>query len=558
MSSAPKNNPNADKQLAILGGGLAGLSLAIQLKQQQPQLNIVVIERLKHPVAEAAHKVGESLVELASHYFSNVLGLEQHLEDKQLPKLGLRFFFRPDSRQLPGDRLRSTVELGARDFPHSPSYQLDRGIFENFLAETCQQLGVLFLDNTKVTNLEIGAKEKNHQVFIENLETRRRTNLECRWVVDACSRNSPIKRLLKLEKDSPHKVSAVWFRIACQLDVTEMNDSPEWRAGQEKSRWYSTNHFMGDGYWLWFIPLSSGSTSIGIVADNESHPLETYNTMAKAMAWLVENEPLAAAFIESKIDLLQDFRILRNFSHDCKNVFNKNRWFSTGEAGVFLDPFYSPGSDFIAISNTFICHLIDTDINDKTSFPTRCLMLDRFYLNLFRNTAGIYQDQYPLFGHPVVMPVKILWDIAVYWSFTAFVFIQGRFDETKSLFKLRDHFEEIGSMNEHLQPLFKHWADDEAPCANAIYIDPYEIAYLRDLNRALAESFSSEDAFERQFLNNIQRLKGLYQFICHTAYARCPDLEDRFAPSSILHEEPITNLDTSQFESLLSELTESD
>jgi flavin-dependent dehydrogenase len=552
------NNSDADKQLVILGGGLAGLSLAIQLKQRQPQLHIVVIERLKHPVAEAAHKVGESLVELSSHYFCNVLGLEQHLEEEQLPKLGLRFFFRPDSAQPPEERLLSTVELGARDFPHSPSYQLDRGIFENFLAERCQQLDILFLDDTRVTGLDIGAKEKNHQIFIENLETLERTNLECRWVVDACSRTSPIKRLLKLEKDSPHKVSAAWFRIACQLDITELNDSPEWHAGQEKSRWYSTNHFMGDGYWVWFIPLSSGSTSIGIVADNASHPLETYNTMVKAMAWLEQNESLLAAFIDSKIDLLQDFKVLRSFSHDCEKVFNKNRWFSTGEAGVFLDPFYSPGSDFIAISNTFICHLIDTDLNDKTSFPTRCLMLDRFYLNLFQNTAGIYQDQYPLFGHPVVMPVKILWDIAVYWSFTAFIFIQGRFDETNSLFRLRDHFEEIGSMTEHLQPLFKHWADHEPPHANAIYIDPCDIDYLSDLNQGLAQSFSSEDAFERQFLTNIQRLKGLYRFICRTAYARFPQLEDRLAPSRILNEEPATDLDTNQFESLLSDLTESD
>ena len=35
-----------------------------------------------------------------------------------------------------------------------------------------------------------------------------------------------------------------------------------------------------------------------------------------------------------------------------------------GEAGLFLDPFYSPGSDFIAIGNTYICDLIRRDQRD--------------------------------------------------------------------------------------------------------------------------------------------------------------------------------------------------
>ncbi len=34
------------------------------------------------------------------------------------------------------------------------------------------------------------------------------------------------------------------------------------------------------------------------------------------------------------------------------------RWSLVGEAGAFLDPFYSPGSDFIAISNTLTTDLV--------------------------------------------------------------------------------------------------------------------------------------------------------------------------------------------------------
>ena len=61
--------------VAILGGGLAGLTLALQLRQQQPDLSVAVIERRAHPVREAAHKVGESTVEIGAYYFADVLGL---------------------------------------------------------------------------------------------------------------------------------------------------------------------------------------------------------------------------------------------------------------------------------------------------------------------------------------------------------------------------------------------------------------------------------------------------------------------------------------------------
>ncbi len=66
---------------------------ALQCRQKLPDAKITVLEKRAHPVPEAAFKVGESTVEVAAHYFGDVLGLKQHILDDQLPKLGLRFFF---------------------------------------------------------------------------------------------------------------------------------------------------------------------------------------------------------------------------------------------------------------------------------------------------------------------------------------------------------------------------------------------------------------------------------------------------------------------------------
>ena len=99
-----------------MGGGLAGLTLALQIRQRLPDAAITVLERERHPVPVATHKVGESSVEIAAHYFDTVLGLREHLLSHQLKKFGFRFFFcdgRPD--------IDAVTELGASRFLSTPS-----------------------------------------------------------------------------------------------------------------------------------------------------------------------------------------------------------------------------------------------------------------------------------------------------------------------------------------------------------------------------------------------------------------------------------------------------
>ena len=75
----------------ILGGGLAGLTLSIQLKRKKPDIKILVLERRRESAPKSAHKVGESTVELASYYYREIIGVKDYLEKHELPKYGLRF-----------------------------------------------------------------------------------------------------------------------------------------------------------------------------------------------------------------------------------------------------------------------------------------------------------------------------------------------------------------------------------------------------------------------------------------------------------------------------------
>ena len=106
----------AHYDVVILGGGLAGLTLARQLRQERPSLRVLVLEKRTHPAPEAAHKVGESSVEIGAHYFGQVLGLDPHMADRQLPKFGIRYFFDDGQNR----DLRAPLRAGAAALPARP------------------------------------------------------------------------------------------------------------------------------------------------------------------------------------------------------------------------------------------------------------------------------------------------------------------------------------------------------------------------------------------------------------------------------------------------------
>ena len=94
----------------IPGGGLAGLTLGIQLKREDPNISILILESRDTEAATGAHKVGESTVELATHYFREVLDLKGYLEEFELPKQGLRFFFKTNNKA----EISNRVEFGTQ------------------------------------------------------------------------------------------------------------------------------------------------------------------------------------------------------------------------------------------------------------------------------------------------------------------------------------------------------------------------------------------------------------------------------------------------------------
>jgi hypothetical protein len=226
--------------------------------------------------------------------------------------------------------------------------------------------------------------------------------------------------------------------------------------------------------------------------------------------------------------VLQDFLFLRHFSYGCKQVFSSQRWALTGEAGLFLDPFYSPGSDFIAISNTYVCDLIEKE-RAGTSIAAHAEIYQQLYFSFYENTLTLYQDQYPIFGDPQVMPVKIAWDYAYYWALLAPLFFGRRQTELALLGRLKPAFTRGRALNLAMQLLLRDWGArnrDAMPARRGRLLDQYALDWCRQMNGALTEQLD-DDAFAARIAANVARMEWLAAEILAQAQAAHPQIDDQ-------------------------------
>ncbi|MEM1413593.1 MAG: tryptophan 7-halogenase [Myxococcota bacterium] len=446
----------------ICGGGLAGACMALQLRRELPDCRVTVVEPTTRPLPEACHKVGESSVEIGTHYLAEVLGLRAYLDAEHLPKNGLRFFTGPRDRRGVSER----TELGPSEKPIVPSYQMDRGKLENDLRARMVEAGVDLREGWVVREVALSETDDDHVVHVA--PSRRGQDagadavaLKARWVVDATGRRRLLQRQLGLVRPNGNTQNAAWFRVAGRVKVGQLVDGEDARwhgRDHDDSRWLSTVHLTGPGYWVWLIPLSTGFTSVGIVADADHHAPPSFGDEAAARAWLAAHEPALAARLEG--EAFADFKRLENYSYGSARCFSDARWACVGEAGLFVDPLYSPGSDFIALSNSMTIALIREDGERGAPDPRRVALFDDLYRTWADQLVRTLAGNGHILGEADVFGAKLWWDYYVYWSFMAPLFFRRAFDlPVERLEAFGDVGKRYDRLNERAQALFEAWAE---------------------------------------------------------------------------------------------------
>ncbi len=399
--------------VVVVGGAVAGASTATVLKRGNPALRILVVEKTEH----FDWKVGESTVEVSSYFLTRVLKLWTYLSREQLPKQAFRYWFFNDDVTC----LREASETGPTQLARTPSFQLDRAKLDEHILSVAREEGSEVWRPAKVTGWTLGEGAGPNTLTIEKSDGTTGT-VSCHWLVDATGRQAMLAR--KRGGVTPidtHPTAAIWVRYRNVKDmdgiaVAGTDPADPWHRALIAPRRAATNHFTGWGYWIWFIPLHDGEMSVGLVWDKRLVNPEGHTPLERLTRFLDTN-PLTREMIEGATAVEGDCRYYAHLPYFVDKFVGPG-WAQVGDAGGFLDPFYSPGLDQMSFSVWTRTRLILKDLGGAPAeemtkaYAEHNRQYDRYFKYFYES---IFRDKYYVMGDYDTMTIAFLLDTALYY-----------------------------------------------------------------------------------------------------------------------------------------------
>ena len=400
--------------VAIIGGALSGAATAVLLLQKNPALRVVIIERA--PAFE--RRVGESTIEISTFFLLRQLGLAEHLNERHYVKQGLRFYFSNDRTE----KFDECAELGGRFLTRVPAFMVDRAVLDEEVLARASALGaeVRRPAHTVRTELVPGGQQR---VTVRD-GVGRESILNARWVVDASGVRAALARQEGWHRQNEdHPTAAVWSRWTGvkHLDGPEMHAKyPEWTAKVYGMRHTATNHAMGEGWWAWFIPLKGGDVSVGVVYDQRYVTLPPGpSTGERLRSFLLNNSPFAREILADARPQEDDIHFRKNLPY-YSTTFAGDGFTLVGDAAGFIDPFYSPGMDWIAYTASASAELILAERAGEPDVAKRLGRHNHDFSRAYRRWfEAIYQNKYDYMGDFELYRIAFLFDLGLYYLFVA-------------------------------------------------------------------------------------------------------------------------------------------
>ena len=465
----------------ILGAGLAGLTLARQLLLARPEIDILMVDR-QAEVPNPKQKVGEATVQVSGYYYSRVLDMEEHLLQEHYLKYNLRFYWKS---QRGGDVWEDLSQSYIRKISNIATFQLDRNLFEEALLAKNRESPSFELANP-IAHLDVELAEEGPHAF--RFEAGGRT-VEGRagWVVDASGRNRFLARRQKLERPTPIKHGASFLWVDGLLDP-EKNctalDRKTIRTRKERSMlghfptFLATNHYCGEGYWFWEIPLH-GKTSLGLVYDSANVNSKDVATADKLVEWICREYPLYARDLPNRKILHHSG--FTSFALDSGQTISASGWALCGEACRFTDPLYSPGGDLISIYNTLIADAVLT--RDRKELEAKVRLYEPLARAVYEAYVPSYAVSYCTLGDQECFTLRYVWELTVYFAYYVFPFINDLHVDRHFLPGFLRRFGQLGPVNHGIHRLlaaYYRWKKEnvilEAP--EPVFFDFTEVGAL--------------------------------------------------------------------------------
>lgn len=402
------NNSQMSFDVIIIGGALAGSGTAIPLLREKPDLRVLIIEKS----TAMTRKVGEATVEISTYFLTHRLGLAQHLNHHHLNKQGLRFHFWNENAKTMSD----CSEVGGRYLSRVPSYLVDRAVLDEEVLRSAVEMGAKLWRPAVVQKVELcpGGQQKVTVRYQDRVE-----EVQARWVVDASGVAAIIARQEGWHRpNTEHPTTAAWSRWKGVKDW----DGPElakkfpcWAKAVYGMRGTATNHLMGDGWWAWMIALKGGDVSVGVVFDQRLVQFPEGGSVAQRVKDFLMQHPVGR-------ELMADAQWTDGDVHWRKNLpyytttYAGDGFSLVGDASAFMDPFYSPGMDWISFTTTCTVELILAQQRGEP-MAERVEKHNKTFVRSHRRWfEAVYKDKYEYFGDYQLLKLAFLMDLGMYYQ----------------------------------------------------------------------------------------------------------------------------------------------
>ncbi len=401
----------ASWDVIVVGGALSGSATATLLLRRNPRLRVLILER------DAAFKrrVGESTVEVSAWFLGRVLDLTEHLLEKHLVKQGLRFWF----HNARATTLDTCSETGPGYNVRLPGYQVDRAVLDEEVLSRAVAAGATLRRPVKVRAVTLSPGG------LQTIELESPAGpgpapapLQARWVIDASGFASVLARREGwLQPNHAHPTAAVWTRWTGvkNWDSRALAEKfPAWAARTKAVRYTATNHLVGLGWWAWMIPLKGGDTSVGIVFDQRLVDLPGGGRLGERLRAMLFAHPAARELMADATWHAGDVHFRRNLAYSSSHYAGEG-YALVGDAAAFIDPFYSPGMDWIAYTASATATLVDACLRGKPRAPRLARHNHEFTTSYDRWFRAVYQDKYYYMADHQLMTLAFRLDLGLYY-----------------------------------------------------------------------------------------------------------------------------------------------
>ena len=416
-AAAPETAENYD--VVVVGGALSGASTAILLLRKNPGIRVAVIEKSN----QLGRRVGEATVEVSGYFLGRVLGLTRYLNEKHISKQGLRFWFANDKVRT----LDEASEIGPRYLARLPSYQIDRAELDEEVLRQAVDSGANLFRPATVTGITLQPGGLQSIDFKIGGISK---SLTARWVVDASGLSAMLARKNGWWRpNTEHPTAAAWtrWRGVKDWDGRELAQKfPAWSAAVFGTRGTATNHIIGDGWWSWWIPLKGGDTSVGVVWDQRlvDFPRDGQGIGPRLKEFL-SRHPVAAELLHDAEFVEEDLHWRKNLAYS-STTFAGDGFALVGDAGAFLDPFYSPGMDWIGFTSSAAAELVTAQRKGEDVAAHVARLNVDFTTSYQRWFSALYKDKYDYIGEFDLLDLAFRMDLSLYyWGVVETIYRNG-------------------------------------------------------------------------------------------------------------------------------------